>query len=98
MVHLKADDNWSPDQDKKDQLEDGDIGPLLLQKKQNEHNMALCAQWDPLVVEDGWLKRSWESNEEKEMRMQLVLPRGRVVHVLKEMQNWKTAAHLEVNK
>lgn len=44
MVHLKADDNWSPDQDKKDQLEDGDIGPLLLQKKQNEHNMALCAQ------------------------------------------------------
>lgn len=29
-----SDDNWSPDQDKKDQLEDGD--PLLLQKKQNE--------------------------------------------------------------
>lgn len=50
------------------------------------------------MVEDGWLKRAWESTDEKEIRMQLVLPRGKVVHIIKEMQNGNTGTHLEVNK
>jgi len=36
MVQLKIDDEWSPDEIRKDQLEDSDIGPLLLRKEQSE--------------------------------------------------------------
>lgn len=48
--------------------------------------------WDSLVVEDGLLKREWESADGKKMSKQLVLPRGRIVDVLKKVHNGKVGA------
>jgi len=50
------------------------------------------------VVEGGLLKRAWESADGKEIRKQLVVPRGRVDNVLEKIHNGTTVAHLGVNK
>jgi hypothetical protein len=53
---------------------------------------------DSLKVENGLLKRAWESVDGKAVTMQLVLPKCRVKEVLQEIHGGTSGAHFGVNK
>ncbi|KAK9874212.1 hypothetical protein WA026_002568 [Henosepilachna vigintioctopunctata] len=59
---------------------------------------ALWAQWDSLVIENGLLKRKWESTDGREVKTLLVVPRDKVEELLKEMHGGTSGAHFGVNK
>ena len=110
-IRIDVNEEWSTAQLKEDQLEDKDIEPFLQWKTDNRPRpkwgdvsdkgvtfKALWAQWDSLVIEDGLLKRTWESADGKQIKKQLVVPRKKVNQVLEEIHNGKSGAHLGVNK
>ena len=85
---------------RKDQEEEVDIRLLLKWKEDGPERPArseisdespyfkvLWAQWDSLGVENGLLKRAWESPDGKHTTMQLVVPAIRTKEVLREMHN-----------
>ena len=60
------------------------------------------AQWESLTLENGLLKRAWESADGQDVVMQLIVPRSKVQSVLKEMHDGTSGAvsytHLDVYK
>ena len=56
------------------------------------------AQWESLTLENGLMKRAWESADGRDMVMQLIVPRSKVQSVLKEMHDGTSGGHLGVNK
>ena len=47
----------------------------------------LRAQWESLTLENGLLKRAWESADGRDVVMQLIVLRSKVQSVLKEMHD-----------
>ena len=59
---------------------------------------ALWAEWDSLHVENGLLKRAWESPDGRHVTMQVVVPATRIKEVLREMHSESSGAHFGINK
>ncbi|KAL1446972.1 hypothetical protein WDU94_014038 [Cyamophila willieti] len=101
---------WSNQEIRKSQREDKDIAELILWKEKAErptwkdvvHHSAATksywAQWDSLVLEDGVLKRKWESADGKTCNYQILLPRSGIGEVLKEIQGGVSVEHCGVYK
>lgn len=101
---------WSAEEIRKAQLDDEDIGLIITAKEKSQRPAwadisdksatlkSYWAQWDSLHIENGVLKRKWESPDGQQHRMQLLLPRSRVKEVLAELHEGATGGHLGVNK
>lgn len=103
--------DWTSENLRNEQLNDENISQILTKKENGEEKpvwaevssksrefKALWAQWESLRVENGLLKRAWESADGKSVTMQLVLPKNRVREVLAEVHDGKSGGHLGVNK
>ena len=55
-------------------------------------------QWKSLTLENGLLKRAWESADGQDVVMQLIVPRSKLQSVSKEMHDGTSRGHLGVNK
>lgn len=110
-VAIENDEEWTTENLRRSQQADDNIGPLLQCREVQETRpgwetvsdkspelKALWAQWNSLRVENGLLKRAWESTDGKHVTMQLVLPRAYVRPVLEEMHGGTSGAHLGINK
>jgi hypothetical protein len=107
---ISTPDPWSPSEIRKCQLEDKDIKPIIDWKEKSERpswqevsplsTITKCywAQWDSLELKEGVLYRRWESEDGKNTRLQMVLPKSRVQTVLQETHNGSTGGHFGVNK
>ena len=56
------------------------------------------AQWESLTLENGLLKRAWESADGRDVVIQLIVPQSKVQSVLKEMHDGLSGGHLGINK
>ncbi|KAK3724018.1 hypothetical protein QZH41_008917 [Actinostola sp. cb2023] len=56
------------------------------------------AQWNRLALIDGVLFRRWESDDEKQVTWQLVVPKAMRNDVVTKLHGTKTSGHLGVNK
>ena len=56
------------------------------------------AQWNTLAVKKGVLVKRWESDDGREVRWLIVLPRGLRERVMEELHSSKTAGHLGRDK
>lgn len=104
------DDEWTNENLKKAQEEDEDLRLLLDWKrsgnKPNWNDVSACspvtksywAQWDSLVLEKEVLYRKWESNNGKEVTLQIIVPRSMVPSVLKHIHDGTSGGHLGVKK
>lgn len=110
-VTIEQDENWTTENLRRSQQEDDNIGPLLKYREEQDVRpgweavsdkspelKALWAQWNSLRVENGLLKRAWESADGRHVTMQLVLPRAYVQRVLEEVHGGASGAHLGMNK
>jgi hypothetical protein len=84
---LQPQDGWTTAEVRSEQLKDSDIVQILEAKENGDQRpswqevsdnspalKALWAQWDCLRVENGPLKRAWESVDGEAVTMQLVPP------------------------
>ncbi|KAJ8896560.1 hypothetical protein PR048_001904 [Dryococelus australis] len=55
-------------------------------------------QWNSLALNNAVLYRNWESSDGKHMHLQLVLPKCRILDVLKELHNTAAGGHFGLNK
>ena len=79
--------------------EDGVEWPGWLEISDESPSLKLLwAQWDSLHVENGLLKRAWESPNGKHVAMQLVVSVIRTNKVLREMHSGCSGAHFGINK
>lgn len=108
---MAIDSYWDSTGFRQEQEDDADIGDLLQSKESGEerptwHDIshkgpnfkALWAQWKSLVVENGLLKRKWESADGRTTISQLIVPKTRVLEVLNMIHNGSSGGHLGVNK
>ncbi|KAJ3645617.1 hypothetical protein Zmor_023259 [Zophobas morio] len=85
---FEQDEEWTTARLKREQEADDIIGPILKWKEegverpgwaelsdQSPSLKALWAQWDSLVMENGLLKRKWESPDGRTSKTMLVLPK-----------------------
>ena len=92
------------------QLEDANVRPIL-EAVENQcrpsktessafsfKTKVLLEHWGQLEVRQGILYRKWESEDGKDIRWRLVLPKQRVADVLTELHAGSLAAHLGTTK
>lgn len=110
-VTITQSEEWTAEKVRTAQQEDSDVGPLLKWKEENRQRpgweevspesptlKAMWVQWESLRVENGLLKRAWESADGRNVTMQLVVPKEYVPKVLEEVHGGSSGAHLGVNK
>lgn len=111
LTKINSDDTWNSENLGKDQDSDEDIGPIknLIENglnrpswneisQKSETYKSYWAQWNSLIVEDGIMKRVWESNDGKEKRHQTVVPQRKIYEVLKEYHDGISGGHFGINK
>ncbi|UYV62799.1 K02A2.6-like [Cordylochernes scorpioides] len=104
-------DEWTPASCRASQQQDLNIGPILELKENGNLRpsweiisdkspalKALWAQWDSLRVENGLLKRVWESADGRSTKMQLVVPKVKIPCVLREVHSGASGSHFGVTK
>ncbi|UYV61126.1 K02A2.6-like, partial [Cordylochernes scorpioides] len=104
-------DEWTPASCRASQQQDLNIGPILESKENGNLRpsweiisdkspalKALWAQWDSLRVENGLLKRVWESADGRSTKMQLVVPEVKIPCVLREVHSGASGSHFGVTK
>ncbi|UYV62133.1 K02A2.6-like, partial [Cordylochernes scorpioides] len=104
-------DEWTPASCRVSQQQDLNIGPILELKENGNLRpsweimsdkspalKALWAQWDSLRVENGLLKRVWESADGRSTKMQLVVPEVKIPGVLREVHSGASGSHFGVTK
>ncbi|UYV71663.1 K02A2.6-like, partial [Cordylochernes scorpioides] len=104
-------DEWTPASCRASQQQDLNIGPILELKENGNLRpsweiisdkspalKALWAQWDSLRVENGLLKRVWESADGRSTKMQLVVPEVKIPCVLREVHSGASGSHFGVTK
>jgi transposase InsO family protein len=109
-LELDTLEQWGNQRLREEQLKDDTLAPILRWKEEGRRpdwqliaekgaaKKAYWAQWDSLTVNNGVMKRVWESADGASSRLQVVLPQSRVADVLRELHNGVTGAHLGVNK
>ncbi|UYV69827.1 hypothetical protein LAZ67_7000901 [Cordylochernes scorpioides] len=91
-------DDWTSESCRTIQQRDPNVGPILEWKERGNERPSwemisdkspelktLWSQWDSLSIENGLLKRIWESADGKSKTMQLVVPKVQVPNVLREI-------------
>ncbi|UYV83739.1 hypothetical protein LAZ67_23002403 [Cordylochernes scorpioides] len=104
-------DDWTSESCRTIQQRDPNVGPILEWKKRGNERPSwemisdkspelktLWSQWDSLSIENGLLKRIWESADGKSKTMQLVVPKVQVPNVLREIHGGVSGAHFGINK
>ncbi|UYV61028.1 hypothetical protein LAZ67_1003178, partial [Cordylochernes scorpioides] len=104
-------DDWTSESCRTIQQRDPNVGPILEWKERGNERPSwemisdkspelktLWSQWDSLSIEDGLLKRIWESADGKSKTMQLVVPKVQVPSVLREIHGGVSGAHFGINK
>ncbi|UYV74060.1 K02A2.6-like [Cordylochernes scorpioides] len=104
-------DDWTAESCKTIQQRDPNIGPILEWKERGNERPSwevisdkspelktLWSQWDSLSIDDGLLKRIWESADGRSKTMQLVGPKIQVPNVLREIHDGVSGAHFGINK
>lgn len=103
-------EDWLPKTLQKDQEDDPELKLLLDWKTKgqrprwedvsplNSRVKSYWAQWDSLILEDGLLKRSLETEEGASARNQLVIPRSRVPEVLRKLHDETSGGHFGIKK
>ncbi|UYV84436.1 K02A2.6-like [Cordylochernes scorpioides] len=104
-------DEWTPASCRASQRQDLNIGPILESKENGNLRpsweiisdkspalKALWAQWDSLGVENGLLKRVWESADGRSTKMQLVVLEVKIPCVLREVHSGASGSHFGVTK
>lgn len=102
---------WTIEELKEMQIQDNDIGPILLWKQvQNSRpawEQVACkspatknywTQWDRLVLRNGILYRSFESHAGDRKLWQLVVPKKLQEHILEQAHGHRLSGHLMVRK
>ncbi|GFY11555.1 retrovirus-related Pol polyprotein from transposon 412 [Trichonephila clavipes] len=108
---ISALDPWRDKSVRKDQLVDPEIKPIvefkeLSYEKPSWQDIAsfrpttkrYWALWDSLHLRNGVLHQKWESDDGKTFRWQLILPKTRVLTILKELNSSPTGGHFGVMK
>ncbi|UYV63687.1 hypothetical protein LAZ67_2005306 [Cordylochernes scorpioides] len=104
-------DDWTSESCRTIQQRDPNVGPILEWKERGNERPSwemisdkspelktLWSQWDSLSIENGLLKRIWESADGKSKTMQLVVPKVQVPSVLREIHGGVSGAHFGINK
>ncbi|GBM89482.1 hypothetical protein AVEN_32537-1 [Araneus ventricosus] len=104
-------DPWSSCEIEKAQLEDPAIKPILEKKLNSADRPALqeiapespatkrnWTLWDSLHLKEGDLYRKWESDDGSSCRWQLILPKSRLLEVLRETHDSASGRHFGVMK
>ncbi|UYV63390.1 hypothetical protein LAZ67_2003939, partial [Cordylochernes scorpioides] len=104
-------DDWTSESCRTIQQRDPNVGPILEWKERGNERPSwemisdkspelktLWSQWDSLSIENGLLKRIWESADGKSKTMQLVVPKVQVPNVLREIHGGVSGAHFGINK
>jgi len=102
---------WEPSDIRQLQLSDENIGPIMTAKETDNVRpvwerisskgaplKTLWSQWDRLELRDGILYRKWESDVNRDSKLQLILPRDKRKEVLRYCHDIPTAGHLGVEK
>lgn len=107
---ISSDERWSPTQIQRDQELDPDLKSIIEAKKNERRpskqeiaskspvEKAYWTQWNSLKLNSGCLYRTWESEDGKESKDLIVVPRSRISEVLQELHNGPSGGHLGVNK
>ncbi|UYV62961.1 K02A2.6-like [Cordylochernes scorpioides] len=104
-------DDWTSESSRTIQQRDPNVGPILEWKERGNKRPSwemisdkspelktLWSQWDSLSIENGLLKRIWESADGKSKTMQLVVPKVQVPNVLREIHGGVSGSHFGINK
>jgi hypothetical protein len=104
-------DTWQPHEIRQQQMQDLNIGQIFaaLDDKvdrpewsavsmQSTALKTLWRHWDRLVIRGGMLYRKWVSEDEKDSKLQLVVPTNKQAEILKYYHNVPTAGHLGTEK
>lgn len=109
-LQLTSNEEWTSDNIRKDQLADEIVGRILKWKEGSKRpewsEISACcgvtkyywSQWNSLHVKSGVLHRKWEFPDGRRFIMQIVLPRNRIVDVLREIHAGSSGGHLGQNK
>lgn len=101
---------WEPSDIRQLQLSDENIGPIMTAKETDNVKpvweriskgaqlKTLWSQWDRLELCGGILYRKWESDVNRDSKLQLILPRDKRKEVLRYCHDIPTAGHLGVEK
>ncbi|GBN80210.1 hypothetical protein AVEN_273284-1 [Araneus ventricosus] len=108
---MTTEDKWSLSDIQKAQLENPDIRPILKMKvnsadrpswqeiaRESPATKGYWALWSSLYLKDGVLYRKWESNDGGFYRRQLILRKGRIQEVLREIHDHTSGRHFGVMK
>ncbi|UYV84336.1 K02A2.6-like [Cordylochernes scorpioides] len=103
--------DWTAESCRTIQQRDPNIGPILEWKERGNERPSwevisdkspelktLWSQWDSLSIDNGLLKRIWESADGRSKTMQLVVPKVQVPNVLREIHDGVSGAHFGINK
>ncbi|UYV73615.1 K02A2.6-like [Cordylochernes scorpioides] len=103
--------DWTAECCRTIQQRDPNIGPILEWKERGNERPSwevisdkspelktLWSQWDSLSIDNGLLKRIWESADGRSKTMQLVVPEVQVPNVLREIHDGVSGAHFGINK
>ncbi|UYV62064.1 K02A2.6-like [Cordylochernes scorpioides] len=104
-------DDWTSESCSTIQQRDPNVGPILEWKERGNERPSwemisdkspelktLWSQWDSLSIENGLLKRIWESADGKSKTMQLVVPKVQVPNILREIHGGVSGAHFGIDK
>ncbi|UYV64922.1 K02A2.6-like [Cordylochernes scorpioides] len=103
--------DWTAESCRTIQQRDRNIGPILEWKERGNERPSwevisdkspelktLWSQWDSLSIDNGLLKRIWESADGRSKTMQLVVPKVQVPNVLRDIHDGVSGAHFGINK
>ncbi|UYV78481.1 K02A2.6-like [Cordylochernes scorpioides] len=104
-------DDWTSESCRTIQQRDPNVGPILEWKEKGNERPSwemisdkspelktLWSQWDSLSIDNGLLKRIWESADGRSKTMQLVVPKVQVPNALREIHDGVSGAHFGINK
>jgi hypothetical protein len=110
LMQVLPDEEWTKDKIRKEQREDPDLSIIIkfLEEEQRPEwseiadksptVKAYWTQWDSLIIEDGCLKRTWESPDGKSKQHLMVVPKIRIAEILGEYHGGTSGGHLGINK
>ncbi|XP_049307262.1 uncharacterized protein LOC125777124 [Bactrocera dorsalis] len=110
LLNIEPEDDWTPHRIRINQLEDPDLVKLIIAKENgvrppkeqisNESPMAKAywAQWNSINLVNGYLHRTWESEDGKQSRLLIIVPKSMIPKVLKEYHNGPSGGHLGITK
>ncbi|XP_049308039.1 uncharacterized protein LOC125777350 [Bactrocera dorsalis] len=109
-LNIEPEDDWTPHRIRINQLEDPDLAKLVMAKEngvrppkeqissESPTAKAYWAQWNSINLVNGYLHRTWESEDGKQSRLLIIVPKSMIPKVLKEYHNGPSGGHLGITK